>query len=99
MCYSVFRSLFSLFRVLLTLLPHTLPAYALMYASVLIVTQSSDWSTSNQDVFVTLLRCEWLPKFRTLVPSRPGTIRVFMYPGLVCNFRAVTRVPASPRLA
>ena len=30
---------------------------------------------------------------------RPGNIRVFMYLGRVCNFRAGTRVPASPRLA
>ena len=33
------------------------------------------------------------------VHTRPGNIRVFMYPGRVCNFRAGTRVPASPRLA
>ena len=34
-----------------------------------------------------------------LVNSRPGTIRVFMYPGRVYSFRAGTRLPASQRLA
>ena len=34
-----------------------------------------------------------------IADTRPGTIWVFMYPGRVCNFRAGTRVPPSPRLA
>ena len=42
---------------------------------------------------------DWKGLINDLVGSRPGNIRVFMYPGRVCNFQVGTRIPASTRFA